>query len=434
VSDPAAARRESAYAKVTLRLVPFLFLGYVVAYLDRVNVGFAKLQMQDRLGFSDTVYGLGAGVFFISYVLFEVPSNLILHRVGARIWIARIAITWGLVSAAMILVGTPASFYALRFLLGAAEAGFFPGIMLYLTYWYPDNRRGKIVSMFLMGIPISSVIGGPLSGWILLRLSGWCGLAGWQWLFLVEGLPSIAIGAATLLFLPDGIRRSHWLDEDEKALLEEAVAAEGARKEEGGPWRAFSHGRVWLACATYFCFVMALYAINFWLPSIIHAMGVADPLDVGLLTALPWATAAVAMVLAGHSADNSGERRWHIAVPAFLGGTGLVLSVVYGGSTTAAMASLCLATLGIMTTIPLFWSLPTAFLGGVSAAAGLALINSMGNIAGFVSPFFVGWMKDTTHSTDKAMYVLAGFMFLGGLLTLGFPAKVVNSAPRGRNV
>lgn len=416
----------ATYKKVGWRLLPFLLLCYVVSYLDRVNVGFAKLQMLQDLQFSETVYGLGAGIFFVGYFLFEVPSNVILHRVGARVWIARIMVSWGLISAAMMFVSSATSFYVIRFFLGVAEAGFFPGIILYLTYWYPAEKRGRVTAMFMSAVALSGVIGGPLSGWIMQNFSGVGGLKAWQWLFVIEGLPSVAIGIATLFVLTDRIEDAKWLNREEKDLLARNIAKDNVVKQELPIGKVLADPRVWLMSLIYFSFVMGLYGVSFWLPTIIKATGVKDALQIGLLTAIPFGSAVVAMVLVGRSADRSGERRWHIAIPALLGAVGLVMSAVWGQNTVLAMAALTLATMGILTTLPLFWSLPTSFLVGAGAAAGIALINSLGNLAGFVSPFLVGWLKDMTQSTNAGMYLLACSMVLGAVLTLCVPARMVN--------
>ncbi|MES2105082.1 MAG: MFS transporter [Pseudomonadota bacterium] len=415
---------EATYRKLTWRLVPFLFLCYIVAYLDRVNVGFAKLQMLGDLQFSETVYGLGAGIFFIGYFLFEVPSNIILHKVGARVWIARIMLTWGVLSAAMMFIATPTQFYVLRFLLGLAEAGFFPGIILYLTYWFPAARRGRIVALFMTAVAIAGVIGGPLSGLIVKGMEGMHGWRGWQWMFLLEGIPSIVMGLITLAFLDDRIADAKWLSGPEKTLINSAVSHEQQGKQTHSLGQVFSNGKVWLMGLIYFCFVMGLYGISFWLPTLVKALGVKDLMDVGLLTAIPYAFAAVIMVLIGRSSDRSGERRWHIAIPGLLGAAGLVLSVIFSGNPVLAMAALTLATVGILSTLPLFWSLPTAFLGGTAAAAGIAMINSLGNLAGYLSPTLVGMIKDATQSTNNGMYMLAGWLVLGSVLTLGASQKL----------
>jgi MFS family permease len=326
----------------------------------------------------------------------------------------------------MIFVDSPTTFYVMRFLLGVAEAGFFPGVILYLTYWYPAHRRGKMTALFMTGVPISGVIGGPLSGWIMKAMPGVHGLAGWQWMFILEAIPSLLLGVFVIFYLKDRIRGADWLSEAEKQLLEAQIQAESSQKQEASLGQMFANPRVWLMALIYFCFVMGLYGVSFWLPTIIKATGVTDTFNIGLLTAIPYASAAIAMILIGHSADSRRERRWHVAIPALLGSVGLILSTVYDHNTVLAMSALTLATIGIITVLPLFWSLPTAFLGGAAAAAGIALINSLGNLAGFVSPYLVGWLKDQTQSTNSGMFVLAASLVLGALLTLSVPKHLVN--------
>jgi D-galactonate transporter len=421
-----AGAEEDLYRKVTLRLVPFLMVCYLVAYLDRVNVGFAKLQMLQDLGFSDTVYGLGAGIFFLGYFLFEVPSNIILHRVGARRWIARIMITWGIISAAMIFVTTPGMFYLLRFLLGLAEAGFFPGLILYLTYWFPHARRGRITTFFMAAVPLSGLIGGPVSGWIMHTFHDMHGMAGWQWLFVLEGIPSVVIGLVVLFWLDDGIAKAKWLTETERATLARNIEAEEKVKLHPPIRQAMTKPRVWVMALIYFSFVMGLYGVGFWMPSMIRNTGVQDPLIIGLLTAVPNLFAVIGMVLIARSSDRQHERRWHLAIPSLVGALGLAASATWSGSTWIAIVALTLANVGICTVLPLFWSLPTAVLGGTAAAAGIALINSVGNLAGFFGPPLVGALKDMTGSTSSGIYVLAGFLCLGAVLALAQPAKLVN--------
>ncbi len=412
-----------AYSKVLWRLVPFLFLCYVVAYLDRVNVGFAKLQMLADLKFSETVYGLGAGIFFIGYFIFEVPSNIILHKTGARVWIARIMITWGVISSAMLFVTTPEVFYVLRFFLGAAEAGFFPGIILYLTYWFPSVRRGRVIALFMTAIALSGVIGGPLSGWIMQAFAGMNGLAGWQWLFLLEGIPSVLVGVAVLFYLDDSISAAKWLTWDEKKLLIDRIAADNHNVVDHGVANTFTNPKVWLMAIIYFSFIMGLYGVSFWLPQLIKSMGVKDVMNVGLLTAVPYGFAAVVMVLVSRSSDRTGERRWHTALAALFGGFGLIFAAIFSDSAVMGIVALSVATAGILTCLPLFWTVPTAFLGGAAAAAGIAIINSLGNLAGFVSPFMVGYIKDATGSPTLGLYVIASSLFFGALLILGFVKK-----------
>ena len=417
---------DATYAKVTWRLLPFLFICYVAAYLDRVNVGFAKLQMLSDLKFSETVYGLGAGIFFIGYFIFEVPSNLMLHRFGARKWIARIMISWGVISGCMMLVQTPTSFYILRFLLGVAEAGFFPGIILYLTYWYPAARRSKVTSLFMTGIPMAGVIGGPLSGWILTAFDGVNGLAGWKWLFLLEAVPSIFLGLLVLVYLDDKISDASWLSAEEKAVLQRNIEADGAHIEDHSALGAFRNAKVWILAAAYFGFIMGLYGVSFWLPSLVKASGVTNATTIGWLVAIPYAAAVVSMIWTSGHSDRTGERRWHIAVPALLGAAGLVASILVPQTPLWAIVTLTLATMGILTSLAQFWCLPPAFLGGAAAAAGIALINSVGNLAGFVSPFIVGWIKDLTGSTNNGLLVISASLVAGSAIVLSMSKKTVN--------
>lgn len=426
MQESLALNQETIYRKVAWRIMPLLLVCYIVAYLDRVNVGFAKLQMMQALGFSDVVYGLGAGIFFIGYFIFEVPSNIILHKVGARLWIGRIMISWGFLSAGMMLVSNETAFYIMRFLLGVAEAGFFPGIILYLTYWYPAQRRGRITAMFMTGIPLAGVVGGPLSGYIMQSFDGVSALAGWQWMFLLEGLPAVLLGLIVILKMDDRISTATWLSEEERHLLEKNIAEDTQEKQDHSVMRVLSSGRVWLMALIYFSFVMGLYGVSFWLPTIIKAMGVADPLEIGLLSAIPYGAATIAMLSIAKNADRLRERRWHVAIPAVIGSIGLLLSVLWADNTLLAMAALTLATACIITTLPLFWSLPTAFLAGTGAAAGIAMINSLGNLAGFASPYAVGWLKQASGTTSSGMFLLAGSLVLGAILTISVPAKLVN--------
>ncbi|CAG2156022.1 Putative metabolite transport protein NicT [Cupriavidus campinensis] len=434
--DADAVIEKRAYKKVFWRIMPFLMLCYVIAYLDRVNVGFAKLQMAQDLQFSETVFGLGAGLFFIGYFLFEVPSNLLMHRIGARIWIARIMITWGIISALFVFVKTPTTFYIMRFLLGLAEAGFYPGVILYLTYWFPADRRAKMIALFMSGIPVAGMFGNPLSGWIMDAFHDTHGWAGWQWMFFIEALPAFLIGIVTVFVLRDGIDKAPWLDADEKRVLKRnieedernASAAATANGQRGvhSLGAVFSDRRVWWMCLIYFCFVTGQYALTFWMPTLVKASGVSGNLKIGLLSAIPFICAIVVMNILGHSADARRERRWHLIVPALMGAVGFAIAASFTDNTVVAIAALSLAAAGVLTCAPLFWSLPTAFLSGIAAASGIAVVNSVGNLAGFVSPYMVGTLKDLTHSTQLPMYVLSGILVVGALLVWLTPAKMVN--------
>ncbi|AJK50798.1 MFS transporter [Burkholderia plantarii] len=433
--SPAAfleSSESSAFAKAAWRLIPFLFLCYLSAYLDRINVAFAKLQMLGDLGFSEAVYGFGASVFFVGYLIFEIPSNLILLRVGPRRWIARIMVTWGIVSVGMMFVRSPAAFYVMRFLLGLAEAGFFPAIVLYLTYWFPSSRRSKVTALFMTGIPMSGVIGGPLSGWLMTRLAGAHGMAGWQWLFLLEGLPTVVLGVLAYFYLDDKVQDAKWLSEAQKAViarkLEEERPADLLHSVKDG----LLNPKILLVSAIYFFYTMGLYGVSFWLPTLIKSSGVADPLHVGLLTAIPYAVGAVAMVLVSRSSDHHGERRWHLIVPGLAGAFGLAASVWCANSTALAMIALTVGTMGVMTTISQFWVLPPAFLGGGAAAAGLAFANSVGSISGVVSPSLIGLVKNASGSAGAGVLTMSVSLVIAGLLVLRVPPALVNRRGQAR--
>ncbi|OCG84281.1 MFS transporter, partial [Xanthomonas euvesicatoria] len=338
------------YRKILWRLIPFLFVCYLFNYLDRVNVGFAKLQMLGDLGMSETVYGLGAGIFFIGYLACGVPSNLILQRIGARRWVAIMMVSWGLLSTCLLFVRTPAGFYTLRLLTGAAEAGFFPGIVLYLTRWFPRARHGRVMTVFMSAIPISGVLGGPLSGWILDHFSaGQGGLAGWQWMFLLQGLPTVLLGIGVWFLLSDGVQQASWLNPQEKQALARVLAEDEAGKPAGASTSlgaVLRNPAVWLLGTVYFCIQSGVYAINFWLPSIIQGSGVTDPIRIGLMSAIPYLAAAVFMVLMGRSADRRGERRWHLVIPLLMGAAGLCIAASVTDNLGLAVFGMTLATMG----------------------------------------------------------------------------------------
>jgi ACS family tartrate transporter-like MFS transporter len=412
--------RRSAIAKAGRRLLPFLCLCYAVNFLDRVNVGFAALAMNGDLGFSPSVFGVGAGIFFAGYILFEVPSNLAMQKFGARIWIARIMISWGLVAIAMAFVSGERSFYALRFLLGVAEAGFFPGIILYLTYWFPARERARIVALFMAAVPLATMVGGPVSG-ALLEMHGLLGLKGWHWLFIVEGLPAVILGVIALKFLDDRPEHARWLSRDQRAALASTLAAEAEATRETGYaelGQALTRPRVLVLGFLYFCIVIGFYGVSFWMPQVIQTYG-QTPLQIGFLTAIPFFFAAVAMVAWGAHSDRTGERIWHVALPLLAAGLAFAWS-----STTLPlwliMVTLTLATAATYAAIGTFWSLPTSILTGTGAAAGLALINSLGNAGGLVGQPIIGAIKQATGSFTAALLFLAGALVLGALVVLLF--------------
>lgn len=416
------------YGKAARRLIPFLFLCYLVAFLDRVNVGFAKLQMAPDLQFSDAVYGFGAGVFFIGYFIFEVPSNVILERIGARLWIARIMITWGIISSAMMFTDGATTFYLLRFLLGVAEAGFFPGIILYLTYWFPASRRARMVALFMTAIAISSVVGSPISGAIMQFMDGVNDWRGWQWLFLLEGIPSFLAGLLVLARLPDGPRTAKWLTQTERDLIERHLQEEHEAKKCLGRRHSFLDAfrdiRVWALAVVYFSGVVCFYAVSFWMPTIIQGLGLekTDYFKIGLLSSIPWGLAAIAMVYWGHHSDRSGERRWHSTAGFALVIVGMVLLAMVGKNPVPAITGLSLVAVGLLSWLATFWSLPTAFLSGTAAAAGIAWINSVGNLGGHFGPDLIGRIRVATGgASEAAFYALAAVALLGALITILLP-------------
>lgn len=399
--------RKSAYRKIAFRLMPFLMLCYFCAYLDRVNVGFAKLQMMSDLQFSEAVYGLGAGIFFIGYFLCEVPSNIVLHKVGARRWIARIMITWGILSGCFAFVQTEWQFYTLRFLLGVAEAGLAPGLLLYLTYWFPSYRRARMTVLWFIAIPISGMIGGPLSGLIMDRMSGVHGWFGWQWMFVIEAIPTVLVGLLVLAVLKDSVQDANWLTQDEKNLVKQELAQDNQHKEGHASVKEFiADKRLWLLAGIYFCVVMGQYAITFWLPTLIRNSGISDNWHIGLLTSLPYMCAIVVMILAGRSGDHFQERRWHLIIPMCAGALALTFATLFASNLTLSLICLCIAASGVLTASSLFWMLPTNFLGGVSAAAGIAAVNSFANLAGFCSPYLIGWITTNTGSNAIGMFLI----------------------------
>lgn len=425
LSETLTNAEDFIYKKVMWRLIPFLFLCYVCSYLNRINVSFAKLQMAQDLAWSDAVYGLGAGMFFIGYFAFEIPSNIIMYRIGARRWIARIMVTWGVISAAMMFVNTPMQFYVMRFLLGVAEAGFFPAILLYISQWFPSSRGAKVTALFMAAIPMSGVIGAPLSGWIMHSLSGVQDLAGWQWLFVLEGLPTIIIGICAYFYLTDRIEDAHWLGEEDKKILRHNIEKESSGKHLHRMMDGLSDPKIWLLSLIYLFFTMGLYGVSFWLPTLIQASGVQDSMHLGLLTAIPYACAVVTMILVGRSSDRFKERRWHLAVPGLLAATGFLISASFQSTLMISLPALCLATMGVMTTISQFWTLPPAILTGAAAATGIALANSIGSASGFISPFAMGTINAATQSTSSGIILLSAVLVGGCLLVFLVPKHLL---------
>jgi ACS family tartrate transporter-like MFS transporter len=397
-------------ARAAWRLIPFMSLMYVVSFLDRVNISFASLTMNHDLGFSPQAYGFGAGIFFWGYFFFEVPSNLMLQKVGARLWMCRICVTWGLLSMLQAFVKDPVSFSIVRFLLGAAEAGLYPGMVLYMTYWFPSSTRARFIALFLGGVPLSVVIGGPISGF-LLGVSGH-GLHGWQWMLILEGIPSLLCGIATLWVLPDGPAKAAWLSAEEKQIIAARLAAEPP-----GALHGFKEmlldPRIWLLMIPDFSIVIALYGLNLWQPQMVKALGYSN-LETGFIVALPYLLAMGAMVALGASSDRSGERAGHVAFGAFAGVAGM-LGAVWFSSHAMIILSLCIACSGIYAALAVFWTLPASMLRGTAAAGGLALLNSFSNLGGFFGPYLMGWARQQTGNFTLGMTLLSGMLVVAGI-------------------
>ncbi|MET0190381.1 MAG: MFS transporter [Pseudonocardia sediminis] len=433
--DPVLTR--TAVRAATLRLLPLLGLAYLLNYIDRVNVGFAALTMNADIGLSAAAYGLGAGLFFIGYFFFEVPSNIILHKVGARIWIARIMVSWGIVASATAFVQGEISFYVVRVLLGIAEAGFFPGIILYLTYWFPRVDRARIVALFFLAVPLSSVIGGPVSTLLIQNGDGVLGFdAGWRLMFFVEGIPTILLGIAVLFLMPDRPHRAKWLSREQASALEDTIAAEDAAEVPGevGVRQALANPKVIALSVVYFGVVFGLYVLAFFLPTIIKGFqqqfGTSFSLvQTGLVTAIPYAIASITMVLWARHSDRTGERALHVALPAFVGAVGIAVAL-YMSSPLLVMVCVTICAVGVFAAIPPFWSLPNAFLSGVGAAAGIGLINSFGNLSGFVGPFVTGWLQDLTGNARAGLWVVAAMMVMSGLIALRFRGATRAGTPQ----
>lgn len=404
--------------RVAWRLVPFICLLYFIAFIDRVNIGFAALTMNKDLGFSSAVFGFGAGVFFFGYFLFEVPSNIILDKVGARLWIARVMITWGIISGAFAFVKGEYSFYTLRFLLGAAEAGFFPGIILYLSYWFPTRYRAGVVSLFMAAAPISVVLGSPISS-ALLGMEGILGLHGWQWMFLIEAAPAVVLGVVVLFYMTDRPEKAKWLSDDQRAWLVNEMNAERASKQTAAKhsiMAGLADIRVLALALVYFGTSAGLYTLGIWAPQIIKSFGLST-MAVGFLNGVPPTIAVVAMILWARHSDKTGERKWHVVIACLVASAGLVLA---GGaaSVAAVIAALSLVNVGISAAKPPLWAMPTMFLSGSAAAVGIATINSIGNLGGFVGPWAIGWIKDQTGSFTGGLIFVAALLVLSAIVTL----------------
>ncbi|TCB34077.1 MFS transporter [Acinetobacter sp. ANC 4910] len=404
--------------KITWRIVPFIMILYLIAYIDRVNIGFAAITMKEDLGFTASILGFGAGIFFLGYFLFEVPSNIILHKVGARIWIARVMVTWGIIAGGMAFIESSTSFYVMRFLLGVAEAGFFPGIILYLSYWFPARNRAGVIALFMAAAPIATAIGSPISA-ALLEMHGIMGLAGWQWMFLIEAVPAVILGVVVFFYMTDRPEKAAWLKPDEREWLVKTMQAEDANKgdqQHHSILRGLANPRVLALALIYFGTSAGLYTLGIWAPQIIKELGVSS-MTVGLLNAIPPIISVVAMILWSRHSDKTNERTWHVALACLTAAVGLAIAAGTG-SMFGLIAALTIVNVGISCSKPPLWSMPTMFLSGAAAATGIATINSIGNLGGFAGPAMIGWVKDQTGSFAGGLYFVAGLLILSTVLTL----------------
>ncbi|WP_213958073.1 MFS transporter [Variovorax sp. dw_954] len=422
---------DATYRKITWRLIPFLFILWVLAWIDRVNIGFVKLTMLDDLKWSDSIYGLGAGIFFLGYFFFEVPSNLLLQRIGARKTITRITMGWGVVCVLMMFVKTPAMFYFLRFLMGVFEAGFYPGIILYLTYWYPSERRAKAFGMFMSASGVAGVIGGPLAGTVMNSLNGVNGWAGWQWVFLVEGVPSIIAAFVTWFYLTDRPQQAKWLSPAQRQLIEDDLARDRASlgHREESLLASLKDGRLWLLILVFFCVIAANSSLTFFGPSVVKEVGFTDPATIGWIMALSYLFGAIGMVVNGLHSDYSKEARLHCAFAAALGAVGLLCTSLFiQVSPVLALVAQTVAIIGTMSAIPVFWQLPGRFLAGAAAAGGVALINSIANLAGFGAPAMLGFIKTQTGGLAPGLLIVAAVEVCAAILILLFVPRFVAKA------
>lgn len=419
-----AAAADALYRRVSWRILPLLVLCYTFAYLDRVNIGFAKLHMQADVGISEAVYGLAAGIFFLGYVIFEVPSNLLLAKIGTRKTIFRIMVLWGLTSAAMMFVRDPMTFYVLRFMLGVFEAGFAPGIIFYLTYWFPPARMAAAMGLLMLPGPIGSMLGGPVSSWLITHFDGVAGLHGWQWMFLLEGLPCVALGFVVWKTLADTPEQAKWLSAGERELLRRDLAVDRDKGQHSFR-QVLRDPRVYLLSAGYFCLISGLYAVSFWLPTILQENGLTDTVTIGLYSALPYAFAIVLMIVLGRRSDRTGERRLHSSVTALISAVALAVAAFTASNFAVSLIAIVVATACMWGSYTVFWSMPSAYLKGTAAAGGIALINSIGLLGGFVSPTLIGFVKDATGST------VIGLLSMVVLLLAGSIAIYASRLPTG---
>ncbi len=429
---------KAVYRKVTIRLVPFLFVCQVMAALDRMNVGYAQLQMKQDLGFSDLIYGTGASVFFLAYFLFEVPSNMLLERIGARKTITRIMFIWGMVSAATMLVSSPIQFYVIRFLLGIFEAGFFPGVLFYLTYWYPQKQRGRISGYFISSIIVAGILAGPISGLIMAGMNGTAGLKGWQWMFLLEGLPATILGIIAWFYLDDHPENAKWLNEGERKIIIHKIEADRTIKtgvEHNGIREVFGDSKVWIMAFIYFAYLCGSYTLAFWMPIMIKDLGVTDIKRIGMLSAIPALAGLIMMNWYGRHSDIKSERRWHFAIAVFVAGLSLSLSTFFSNSLLISMILFIIAVAFLSGSVAVFWAVPPAYLSVKGTAVGIALVACVGQLGGVFAGTFMGWVRETTGSGAYGLYVMSALMIIAGtLMIVCVPVRLLREHERQKSL
>ena len=423
VSDTSARDLEAnaVYRKVLWRIMPFLMLCYIVAFIDRANIGFAKLHFVTDLGFNDAIYGIGAGIFYVGYILFEVPSNMVLHKNGVRQTLLRIMVLWGLFSAGMAFMQTSTHFYVMRFLLGAAEAGMFPGMLLYLTYWVPLTRRARFNALFTASIPLAGMLGGPLSGWLMHTFEGVAGMKGWQWMFIVEGLPACALGLVAYFYLQDGPASAKWLTASQKNIISEDLAKSVSIKKNGGEHSymdAIRDPKLYWLSGMGIAVLVSTGGVFFWLPTIIRKSGIENVMTIGILSVIPFLIALIVQYLNARHSDRTGERRWHVAIPAFCAAIGWASLPSVQGNVPLSLLMLTLATAGTLGLTGPFWTLPSSFLSGKAAAGGIALLSTFAGLGSVFSPMLVGWLSSTTGSLAMGQYYFAALMLFGAVTLL----------------
>lgn len=413
--------------KVVWRIMPLLLICYFFANLDKINIGFAKMQISTELGFSNAVYGLGAGIFFIAYALFAVPSNIALEKIGTKTWICFLMIVWGTISTCMFLITTPMEFYILRFLLGVAEAGFFPGIILYISRWFPSRKRATMTAWFMLAVPMSGVIGGPLSGVLIDQFHNFQGLKGWQWMFILEGLPVIILGIIVYKYLPNQIETAKWLTDEEKSHLKSEIKSESSKKTLAidSVSAILFNKYIWILIAVYFSIRLGVSTMAFWMPAFIHGAGIQSNTMTGILSSIPYIAGVIAMIVLGYTSDKFSERRFHLIIPVLCIAVGLFMAGLFSTQIVFVMIGMILVGVGVSSALPIYWQLPQSFLTIKTQAVGIAIISSFGSVASFLAPYLIGFIKDNVANPNLGLYLISSFILISCAIFFIIPKKSI---------